>query len=71
MKYAVLKNVNGTFLLDSEWNENLNGAIVQFHSACGSLWNAPDAETATVEIINSQLEPVPGYREFISHPVQA
>ena len=67
MKYAILKIVNGTFSIDSEWNNNLEGAIVKFHSVSATLWNETTVETATVEIIDNQGDVVHGYREFINH----
>ena len=67
MKYAVLKIVNGNFTIDSEWDENLQGAIVKFHDVCKLLWNASDVETATVEIIDNQGDIVRGYKEFVTH----
>ena len=67
MKYAILKIVNGTFSIDSEWNENLQGAIVRFHAVCGTLWNSDDVQTATVEIIDSQGNVAQGYKEFVNH----
>ena len=67
MKYAIVKIVNGTFSIDSEWNSNITGAIVKFHSVCRTLWNEMTVETATVEIIDNQGDVVQGYKEFISH----
>ena len=72
MKYAILKVINGNFSIDSEWNDNLQGAIVKFHDVCKTLWNAADVETATVQIIDNQGDVVQKYKEFIYHePVQA
>ena len=71
MKYAIVKIVNGAFLVDSEWNENITGAIVKFHSVCGTLWNETTVETATVEIIDNQGDIVQGYKEFVHHEVTA
>ena len=71
MKYAIVKIVNGSFSIDSEWNDNIQGAIVKFHSVCGTLWNETTVEAATVEIIDNQGDVVQGYKEFIMHiPVQ-
>lgn len=71
MKYAVLKIINGNFSIDSEWNENLQGAIVKFHDVCKILWNEASVETATVEIIDQQGDIVQGYKEFVHHEVTA
>ena len=67
MKYAIVKIVNGAFSIDSEWSGNQTGAIVKFHSVCGTLWNEATVETATVEIIDNQGDVVQGYKEFINH----
>ena len=69
MKYAIVKIVNGTFSIDSEWNKNITGAIVKFHSVCSTLWNEVTVETATVEIIDNQGDVVQGYKEYIRHEV--
>ena len=70
MKYAVLKIVNGSFSIDSEWSDtNLNSAIVQWHNVCGTLWNSADVKTATVKIINENGLQVEGYTETVFHEV--
>ena len=71
MNYAVIKIVNGNFTIDSEWPNNLQGAIKKWHDVCGPLWNAQDVQTATVMIIDQQGNDVPGYKEFITHTVNA
>ena len=67
MKYAIAKVINGNFSIDSEWNNNLNGAKVKFHTVCQNLWNAPDVLSAYVMIVDEQLDCVEGYKEFIHH----
>ena len=67
MKTAVIKCVNGNFSVDSEWNENLNGAKVKFHGLCQTLWNAPDVLNAYTAIVDEQLDVVEGYKEYIHH----
>ena len=69
--YAILKIVNGTFSIDSEWGENLNGAIVQWHSVCRTLWNEKAVKTATVKIINESGEQYESYKEFVHHNNEA
>ena len=71
MKYAVLKIVNGNFLIDSEWNDDTQGAIVKFHDVCKTLWNASDVTNATVEIIDQKGCIYKEYREFITHTVES
>lgn len=67
MKYAVLKQVNGSFLVASEWGTNLNGAINGWHTECINLRNASEAVDAVVKVVDSNLDTVDGYIEFISH----
>lgn len=64
--YAIIKCINGNFSIDSEWG-NLNSAKVQFHGICQTLWNAPDVQTAHVSIVDTQLDVVEGYKEYIHH----
>ena len=69
MKMCVAKCINGNFSIDSEWNDNLNGAKVKFHDLCKTLWNAPDVITAEVAILDEQMDCVEGYKEYIHHEV--
>lgn len=69
MKYAIIKVSNGTFVIESEWGDNLTGAKVAFHSLCQTLWNAPDVASAMVMIADENLDAVEGYREYIRHDV--
>ena len=69
MKYAVLKVVNGNFSIHAEGLTE-NGAKVNFHGLCQSLWNAPDVITAAVMIVDEQLRLVNGYHELISHETE-
>lgn len=70
MKYAIIKCVNGNYSVHSEGITNLDNAKVQYHGLCQTLWNAPDVITATVKIVDEQLDCVEGYREFVTHPVE-
>ena len=70
MKYAVIKVVNGNFSGDSEWAD-VQGAIVQWHAVCRALWNEATVETAMVEIVDENLDVMPGYRELIKHTVNS
>ena len=69
--YAVLKIVNGNFSIDSEWGANLQGALVQWHDVCKTLWNSSDVVTAYVKVINEQGNQIEDYGEFIHHEVTA
>ena len=66
MKYAIIKCINGNFAIHAETSD-LNGAKVNFHGLCQTLWSAPDVITAKVEIVDEQLNVVEDYREFIHH----
>ena len=46
----------------------MEAAKVFYYGLCQSLWNAPDVITACVMIVDENLDVVPGYKEFISHP---
>ena len=70
MKYAIIKCVNGNYSVHSEGITNLDNAKVQYHGLCQTLWNAPDVATATVKIVDEQMNNVENYREFITHPVE-
>ena len=70
-KFAVIKNVNGAFTIDSEWEWNdKTKAVVKFHSVCQTLWNTENVVTAKVEIVDEQLNVVDGYAEFIHHEAE-
>ena len=68
MKYGIVKISNGNFTIASEWSD-LDKAIVNFHSVCTTLWNAPDVEHGCVAIINEtfNIEKI----EFIKYNTQA
>ena len=69
MRYAVLKVVNGNFSVHAEGLTE-NGAKVNFHGLCQTLWNAPDVITAAVMIVDEKLRLVNGYHELISHEAE-
>ena len=64
--YATVKSVNGQFAINTE-TDNLQSAIIQFHSLAQDLWNAPDVATAKIAIMDEQLNVVDKYSEFIHH----
>ena len=66
MKYYVIQSSNGTVSVVSEWSD-LNSAIVAYHDRCKALWSAKDVSTAVVMLVDSSLNTVGGYREFITH----
>ena len=69
MSYAVQKIVNGNFSIDSEFGDNLKGAIMQWHAVCRAMWNDSTVEYAYASIINQSGRVVEGYNEYI-HPLE-
>lgn len=66
MRYAIIKNINGAFTVDSEWGD-LEKAKVKFHDVCKNLWNAQDVLSATVCIFDESMNLADGYKEIIKH----
>lgn len=67
MKYAIIKVINGNYFVHAEGITDINVAKASFHGLCQSLWNAPDVVTATVKIMDENLDNAEGYRDFIIH----
>ena len=69
-KLYVVSTVNGNLATNAitEWDDNEQGAIVAFHQRCAALWNASDAYTAMVKILNENLDVFQGKQEYITHP---
>ena len=67
MKYAIIKVINGSFSIHAEGFTTLAAVKVNYHGLCQSLWNAQDVITATVMIVDEQLDCVEDYKEFITH----
>lgn len=70
MKYAIIKCVNGNYSVHAEGITEISSAKTTFHGLCQMLWNATDVITATVKIVDENLDNVEGYRDFITHPVE-
>lgn len=70
MKYAIIKCINGNYSVHAEGITEVSSAKTQFHGLCQMLWNAPDVITATVKIVDENLDNVEEYRDFITHPVE-
>ncbi len=70
MKYAIIKVINGNYSVHAEGITDVTNAKTQYHGLCQTLWNAPDVITATVKIVDEQLDNVENYRQFITHPVE-
>lgn len=71
MKYAIINVVNGNYSVYAEGITDLARAKTQFHGRCQVLWNAQDVISATVMIVNEQMNAVDGYKEFIHHDAPA
>ena len=73
MKYAIIKVVNGNYFVHAEGITKLDDAKTQFHGLCQVLWNAPDAYSACISIVDENLDPVNGYmgiyKEYITQPM--
>ena len=66
MKYAVVECINSNYVIKTEHGDK-QSAIIKFHQECAGLWNASDVKTATVKILDENLDCVEGYSEFIFH----
>lgn len=69
MNYSILVCVNGNFKIEVETSD-LNNAKVNFHRICQNYWNSTDVLSATVKIVDENLDCVEGYKEFITHELQ-
>ena len=67
MVYSIVKVINGHYFIHAEGITDLANAKTQFHGLCQTLWNAPDVITASVAIMDENLDVVEGYKEFIHH----
>lgn len=71
MTYAIVKCINGSYSIHAEGFTDLANAKTNFHGLCQILWNAPDALSAHVAIVDEQLDVVEGYKESIHHTAPA
>lgn len=65
--YAIIKVINGNFFVHAEGITELANAKTQYHGLCQTLWNAPDVVNAYVAIVDTQLDVVERYKEYIHH----
>lgn len=65
MRYAILKIVNGNFLIHSEHGTDKNAAIMEWHNICRALRNDSETQKAVVKLINDESDLVEGYYEMI------
>lgn len=70
MKYAIIKVINGNYFIHAEGFTSVESAKVSHHGLCQALWNEQTVVTATVMIVDEQLNVVEGYKEFIHHEAE-
>lgn len=68
MKYAIVTVTDGNFLVRSEWSDK-DAAKVKYHTLAAALWNDKSFSEGYIAIVDSNLDVVEGYREFIKHPI--
>ena len=64
--YAVIQQINGVFLIKFEGSD-LDSLKYNYHNWCALLWNDTEAVNGVVKIVDSNLDVVDGYIEFINH----
>lgn len=71
MKYYVMHVSNDNLQIKdiTEWT-NLESAKAKFHGMCQALWAEPSVISATVKIVDTQLDTVENYKEFVHHDTQ-
>lgn len=71
MKYYVMHVSNDNLQIKdiTEW-ENLESAKAKYHGMCQALWAEPSVISATVKIVDTQLDTVENYKEFVHHDPQ-
>lgn len=67
MKLFIQQCVNGNISTVAEFVDNKQGALVSFHQVCANLWNTADVYTATVKILNENLDVWEKRSEYIDH----
>ena len=66
MKYAIIKVVNHAFTVE-EGFVDLDAAKTRHRTLCASYWNDKSSQNVCIEIVDENLDAVPGFKEFISH----
>lgn len=67
MKYAVIAVTDGNYNIHAEGFTEVDKAKVNYHAYCEALWNDTTTTSATVAIVDENLDIVEGYKERISH----
>lgn len=69
MKYAILINANGAYIVKEEGITDLSNAKARWHHWCEVYQNAQDVVKTTIMLADENLDAVEDYKEFISHAV--
>lgn len=67
MKYYVAQSANDNVAIASEW-EDLVSAKMAYHNLCAAFWNESSVIEGVIGLLDSHLELIPGYKEYIFHP---
>ena len=70
MTYAIIKVTDGNYAVHAEGFTSLAAAKISYHNLCAALWNEPSVISATVKIVDENLDAAEGYREHITHPAE-
>lgn len=72
MNYAVIKVTNGSFKIESEWNnDNKKGARVDWRNKCNALDNDSNFHgEAVVEVVDANMNVVDGMRYYLNVPAE-
>lgn len=71
MTYAIIKVTDGNYAVHAEGISSAASAKITYHQLCAALWNEPSVGSATVEIVDENLDAVLGYKELITHPKES
>lgn len=69
-KYAVIQQINGAFEVKFE-GSNLDSMKYNFDHWCSLLWNDTEAVNGVVKIVDSNLDVVDGFIQFIQHEAKS
>ena len=69
MKYAILINSNGAYLVKEEGITDLEKAKARFHHWCEVYHNSEDLAKATIILADEQFDAVEGKKEVIVHEI--
>jgi hypothetical protein len=70
MMYAVIKVVDGNYSVHTEGHTDINDARHSFYSYCAALSKDEGFQTATVMVVDENLDKVEDYKAFFSNVVK-